>query len=131
MPHYGRPNQHFVAKKKPVAGFVETYDMMALLEKAGFEVRYFDSMEWLQNVDGIDLLVGENIVSDKRHEDALKNFIEVPRFADSGRIVEIMVSGGAVEAPYFILGKTDLNEWARLRQAPAPWAELQCELIIL
>jgi len=60
-------------------------------------------------------------------------YIEVPRqtLSDTAGIVEIMVSGGIVEAPYFILGKTDVKEWERLRHAPAPWAELQCERIVL
>jgi len=32
---------------------------------------------------------------------------------------------GAVAAPHFILDKSDLKEWDKLRNAPAPWAELQ------
>lgn len=39
---------------------------------------------------------------------------------------------GGVDAPYFVLGKTDAREWRdRIRNAPAPWAELQGEKIIL
>lgn len=30
---------------------------------------------------------------------------------------------GAVEAPLFVLGQTTPEQWARLRHAPAPWAE--------
>lgn len=39
---------------------------------------------------------------------------------------------GAVEAPWFVLGKTDPKEWReRIRNAPAPWAELQSDKIII
>ena len=30
----------------------------------------------------------------------------------------------AVEAPFFVLGKTSLADWKRIRNAPAPWGEL-------
>jgi hypothetical protein len=30
----------------------------------------------------------------------------------------------AVEAPYFVLGKTSVADWKKLRNAPAPWGEL-------
>lgn len=38
---------------------------------------------------------------------------------------------GAVEAPYFLLGKTTLDSWKRLRTAPGPWAELASSKVIL
>ncbi|MEK7470240.1 MAG: M60 family metallopeptidase [Planctomycetota bacterium] len=38
---------------------------------------------------------------------------------------------GAVEAPFYILGKTTLDSWKRLRSAPGPWAELGSEKVIL
>jgi hypothetical protein len=46
----------------------------------------------------------------------------------AGLYVEVT---GGVEAPYFILGQTDAKEWARLRNAPAPWGELTCRTITL
>ena len=50
-------------------------------------------------------------------------YIEVPPDADLGRIeVEI---AGAVAAPLFVLGETDLAAWRdEIRHAPAPWAEI-------
>jgi len=39
---------------------------------------------------------------------------------------------GAVEAPYYVHGKTDLKQWrTSIRNDPAPWAELQGRKIIL
>jgi hypothetical protein len=39
---------------------------------------------------------------------------------------------GAVEAPHFVLGKTGLAEWReKVRQRPAPWAELETSKVIL
>ncbi|XP_020853655.1 TRPM8 channel-associated factor 2-like [Phascolarctos cinereus] len=39
---------------------------------------------------------------------------------------------GAVPAPYFILGKTSVEEWKNsIRHYPVPWGELQAESIIL
>jgi len=32
---------------------------------------------------------------------------------------------GVVQAPHYVLGSTTKDEWGRLRQAPAPWAELR------
>ncbi len=50
-------------------------------------------------------------------------YIEVPYDSRLGNIsVEI---AGAVEAPLFVLGETDLDEWRdTIRHAPAPWAEI-------
>ncbi|MXX85164.1 MAG: hypothetical protein F4Y71_01755 [Acidobacteria bacterium] len=50
-------------------------------------------------------------------------YVEVPPDANLGRIdVEI---AGAVAAPLFVLGETDLAAWrSEIRHAPAPWAEI-------
>lgn len=32
---------------------------------------------------------------------------------------------GAVEAPHYVLGQTDLKAWSQIRKSGAPWAELQ------
>ena len=50
-------------------------------------------------------------------------YVEVPDDAELGSIaVEIK---GAVAAPLFVLGETDLEEWRdEIRHAPAPWAEI-------
>jgi hypothetical protein len=38
--------------------------------------------------------------------------------------------GNAIEAPYFVLGKTDVNKWKNtLRKAPAPYAEFVSERV--
>lgn len=45
--------------------------------------------------------------------------------------VQVTVAG-AVESPYYVLGQTSLAEWRnRIRNLPGPWAELQCERIIV
>ena len=57
-------------------------------------------------------------------------YIVVPRGCQLGKVqVEI---DGAVEAPYFVLGKTPFDEWGqKIRYLPAPWAELATEKVIL
>ena len=60
-------------------------------------------------------------------------YLEVPRQQEPmpTKPVNIKIAGGVVEAPFFVLGKTDNESWKQLRNAPAPWAELSCERIIL
>ncbi|HNV69805.1 MAG TPA: M60 family metallopeptidase, partial [Candidatus Ozemobacteraceae bacterium] len=60
-------------------------------------------------------------------------YLDIPRAVEgsSPGNVRVQISGNAVEAPWYRLGKTTNDEWQRMRQAPAPWAELQCERIIL
>ena len=50
-------------------------------------------------------------------------YVDVPEAADIGSVtIEIR---GAVAAPLFVLGETDLNAWCdEIRHAPAPWAEI-------
>lgn len=57
-------------------------------------------------------------------------YIEAPKDCALGKVsVEIE---GAVEAPHYVLGETDLDEWRRsIRHRPAPWAELAGERVIL
>ncbi len=39
---------------------------------------------------------------------------------------------GAVRAPHFVLGKTSLADWRKkIRHAPAPFGELECDAIVL
>ncbi len=57
-------------------------------------------------------------------------YIEVPEKIAPGKFV--VTIAGAVESPRFVLGETSLIEWrTRLRNAPAPWAELETKKIIL
>ena len=50
-------------------------------------------------------------------------YIEVPTGAGLG-IINVEIAG-AVEAPLFVLGETDLDVWRdEIRYAPAPWAEI-------
>ncbi len=65
-------------------------------------------------------------------------YIEVPdRMAlearRSGQSPNVQVTiSGAVEAPFFRLGSTDIDEWrARIRTLGAPWAELATDKVIL
>ncbi|MFC1499117.1 M60 family metallopeptidase [Verrucomicrobiota bacterium] len=56
-------------------------------------------------------------------------YCEIPKNYDGGTIS--MTVSKAVQAPLFVLGKTTKEEWLKLRELPAPWAELQGEKIIL
>lgn len=57
-------------------------------------------------------------------------YIEVPDKMAPTK-VNVAIAGG-VESPRFVLGQTSLVEWkTRLRNAPAPWAELETKKIIL
>lgn len=57
-------------------------------------------------------------------------YIAVPYEAKAGT-VSVTISG-AVEAPYYVLGKTDLADWKnRIRHLPGPWAELECKGVIV
>jgi alpha-L-fucosidase len=55
-------------------------------------------------------------------------YVLVPKGANLGKI-QVTISG-AVEAPYYIAGKTTASEWKRLRENPAPWGELETKNII-
>ncbi len=57
-------------------------------------------------------------------------YIDVPESAGGGKI-SVTISG-AVEAPRFVLGQTSLLDWKnKIRNAPAPLAELETSKIIL
>lgn len=57
-------------------------------------------------------------------------YIDIPENGPHATI-DFTISG-AVEAPHFILGKTSLADWkSRIRDNPAPWAELETNKIIL
>ena len=50
-------------------------------------------------------------------------YVDVPADAGLGNVT-VQVKG-AVAAPLFVLGETDLKEWRdEIRHAPAPWAEI-------
>ncbi|NNE91198.1 MAG: hypothetical protein HKN23_06085 [Verrucomicrobiales bacterium] len=56
--------------------------------------------------------------------------IRVPRGADLGD-QKITIKGG-VAAPYFVLGKTSVEDWKNtIRKNPAPWAEMESDHIII
>jgi hypothetical protein len=57
-------------------------------------------------------------------------YVDVPDNCELGSLtVQI---GPAVEAARFVLGKTDLTQWqSTMRQAPAPWAELESSKLVL
>lgn len=57
-------------------------------------------------------------------------YIDVHGRGKSGKVA--VKIAGAVEAPYFVLGKTTVKEWQeKVRQNPAPWAELATDKVIL
>ena len=54
----------------------------------------------------------------------------IPRKSENGKNATVTISG-AVKAPYFILGETDVTEWNEtIKKHPAPWAELQGKNVI-
>ncbi|HNV69070.1 MAG TPA: hypothetical protein PKO06_05185, partial [Candidatus Ozemobacteraceae bacterium] len=61
---------------KPVVGLIFSHDLAKPLEQAGFEVRHLSCPGWEDQIAGIDLLVGDNIVPDRDHEQALNRFIK-------------------------------------------------------
>lgn len=60
-------------------------------------------------------------------------YVEVPpaKPGTTGSRVRMKVSGGVVESPRFVLGRTGADEWKKSRAAPAPWAELECGRVTL
>ena len=60
-------------------------------------------------------------------------YIEMPatdKSAKSRNQVRIEIIG-AVEAPLFILGKTTRSDWENSQLAPAPWAEMVCDKMVI
>ncbi|MFP4057265.1 MAG: M60 family metallopeptidase [Candidatus Brocadiia bacterium] len=57
-------------------------------------------------------------------------YIEVPGRSSRGSI-QVQVRG-AVQAPYYVLGETELGAWRQtIRSRPAPWAELATDKVVL
>ena len=57
-------------------------------------------------------------------------YIEVPGGCKLGTL-NVHISGG-VDAPHYVLGKTDLKQWREaIRHRPAPWAELAGTRVVL
>ena len=57
-------------------------------------------------------------------------YVEVPEKCGLG-VIRLTITN-AVEAPYYVLGKTDPAEWrSSIRLRPAPWAELEGRNLIL
>ena len=60
-------------------------------------------------------------------------YLEVPKAstgADGAGEVKVEIAG-AVRAPHYVHGRTTAAEWEQLRNAPAPWGELETKKIIL
>ncbi len=56
-------------------------------------------------------------------------YIECP--GDAKSMTDVSISG-AVEAPHFVLGKTNVDDWKRrIRYLPGPWAELASSKIVV
>ncbi len=55
-------------------------------------------------------------------------YVEVPPNARGVAVVKV---AGAVQAPFFKLNETSPERWRQLRQAPAPWAELASDKVVL
>jgi hypothetical protein len=56
-------------------------------------------------------------------------YVVVPRSSKLGTIA--VTISGAVAQPYYVRGKTTAVEWEKLKNAPAPWAEIQGDRIII
>lgn len=56
-------------------------------------------------------------------------YVDVPRGASLGT-VEVQIAG-AVKAPRYVHGRTSRQAWRRIREYPAPWAELETNNIIV
>jgi hypothetical protein len=56
-------------------------------------------------------------------------YVVVPENSKAGSIA-VTVSG-AVAQPYYVRGKTNAAEWETLKNAPAPWAEIQGDRVII
>jgi hypothetical protein len=56
-------------------------------------------------------------------------YIETPRDCTLGKFN--VTIDGAIEMPWYIAGKTTSDEWKKIRDNPAPWAELQTAKIVL
>ena len=56
-------------------------------------------------------------------------YIEVPKRAKPA-VHEVRISG-AIEAPLFVLGKTRIEDWPKIRALPGPWAELASDKLII
>jgi hypothetical protein len=56
-------------------------------------------------------------------------YVVVPRDGGVG-VVEVEVRG-AVEAPRFALGETSAEGWRRIRERPAPWAEVGTSKVVI
>lgn len=57
-------------------------------------------------------------------------YLQVPPGSSIG-VIDVAVEG-AVQAPRFVLGETDNESWVNgLRDAPAPWAELEASSVVL
>ncbi len=55
----------------------------------------------------------------------------IPTKSTPSKTATVTIDGG-YQAPYFVLGKTSLNEWKNtIRNYPAPWAELQSDRMIM
>ncbi len=56
-------------------------------------------------------------------------YVVVPQDCRLGTIrVDI---DGAIEAPWYVHGQTTLTQWRKIREAPAPWAELASDKFII
>ncbi len=56
-------------------------------------------------------------------------YIETPHDCTLGKFN--VTIGGAVEMPWYIAGKTTVEQWKKIRNNPAPWAELQTSKVVL
>lgn len=106
------------------------------LVKSGFSIRIGAHTDTLWNLPKWDRApeISRIFALDKPRVTVANSFgglvyIVAPRGSKVGT-VSVKISH-AVAAPYFVQGQTPLSDWPRIRQFPAPWAELQGENVIL
>lgn len=90
----------------------------------------WDKDEWRRTPQMIRRFPLRKVTQEIGHALGGPIYVIAPQNAASKRLnVEI---GNAVEAPYFVLGQTKLADWRKtLQHRPAPWAELECDRVIL
>lgn len=90
----------------------------------------WDKDEWRRTPQMIRRFPLRKVTQEIGHALGGPIYLIVPDKAGAKQLtVEI---GNAVEAPYFVLGRTKLDDWRKsLQHRPAPWAELECDRVII
>jgi len=134
QPPYFRPHStglYVPAGKKIVVNLDAVYLGQKLKAQIGVhndDLTHLDSL----SRDGFDLT--ETFELDKTTTEIYSPYgglllIQVP---DTSKLSNLNISvSGALKAPFFELNKTTSEDWDKIRNYPAPWAELKTDKIVL